>query len=202
MGNYTKTAWVNGSAPAISAANLDKIETALKTSYDALGGNDGTGNPYLAGVTFPAAQIASADPNTLDDYEEGEWTPIYLPASGAFGAITYVANGTYQKIGNVVHIRCFLRTDALAIGTASGNLLVGGLPFTSANIIGALSVPFSSTFAGEAPNGSVYFSLATAAILYYKNASNGASLASQCSDLTTGAVSAANYLIMVGSYFV
>jgi hypothetical protein len=29
--------------------------------------------PLLTGLTFPATQVASADPNTLDDYEEGTW---------------------------------------------------------------------------------------------------------------------------------
>jgi hypothetical protein len=36
--------------------------------------------PSLNGITFPATQVASADANTLDDYEEGTWTPFnYLP---------------------------------------------------------------------------------------------------------------------------
>jgi hypothetical protein len=28
------------------------------------------------GLKFPPTQVASADPNTLDDYEEGTWTPF------------------------------------------------------------------------------------------------------------------------------
>ena len=35
-----------------------------------------------AGITFPAneATSASTDPNTLDDYEEGDWTPEVIAA--------------------------------------------------------------------------------------------------------------------------
>jgi hypothetical protein len=43
------------------------------------------------GITFPATQVASADPNTLDDYEEGTWTPVGISATGR-----------YTKIGNIV----------------------------------------------------------------------------------------------------
>jgi hypothetical protein len=44
-----------------------------------------------AGITFPATQSASSDANTLDDYEEGTFTPVYSPASGAFTTLTYFA---------------------------------------------------------------------------------------------------------------
>jgi len=42
-----------------------------------------TGTMNLAGgqIKFPATQNSSADANTLDDYEEGTWTPT-LPNGG------------------------------------------------------------------------------------------------------------------------
>ena len=35
------------------------------------------------GITFPATQIPSADGNTLDDYEEGTWTPTISSGTGS-----------------------------------------------------------------------------------------------------------------------
>ena len=50
-----------------------------------------------AGIQFPATQVSSADANTLDDYEEGTWTP--RTASNVS-----VESATYTKIGNRVTI--------------------------------------------------------------------------------------------------
>jgi hypothetical protein len=49
---------------------------------------------------FPATQNASTDANTLDDYEEGTWTPTVVAGAGTI--TTYTANGNYTKIGNRV----------------------------------------------------------------------------------------------------
>jgi hypothetical protein len=80
-------------------------------------------------IKFPATQHASADANTLDDYEEGTWTPTWIPASGS-GQTVNLASGWYTKIGNRVFVDFSLGTNG--IGTASGNLLIGGLPFAQA----------------------------------------------------------------------
>ena len=88
-------------------------------------------------IAFPATQNASADVNTLDDYEEGTWTPIYKPGSGDdFASVTYdFQNGAYVKIGRLVYIVCKMRTDAIDKGTATGSARINieGLPFTIRN---------------------------------------------------------------------
>jgi len=53
-------------------------------------------------IQFPAVQNPSAGANTLDDYEEGTWTPT--DASGAGLGFTS-ASGTYEKIGRQVTAR-------------------------------------------------------------------------------------------------
>jgi hypothetical protein len=79
-------------------------------------------------IKFPATQNPSSDANTLDDYEEGTWTPT-VGGSAGNPTVTYVAQiGKYVKIGRVVHIFCQLRLSASSGG--SGNLLINGLPFT------------------------------------------------------------------------
>jgi hypothetical protein len=85
-----------------------------------------------AGITFPATQSASFDANTLDDYEEGTWTPAYAPSVNSFTSITYGFNeGKYTKIGRMVYVAWRMRTSALTVGSGSGFVLITGLPFTT-----------------------------------------------------------------------
>jgi len=82
------------------------------------------------GISFPSAQDPSSDANTLDDYEEGTWTPSW---SGGLTGVTYgsVRNGYYRKIGSVVHIWFGIMTDGLTVTSSALNL--SGLPFTAAS---------------------------------------------------------------------
>ena len=79
-------------------------------------------------LPFPASQDASADANTLDDYEQGTWTAEL--SDGTNGA-TPTATGTYTKIGRLVCASAFVSPSSL--GSASGSAQIKGLPFTSAN---------------------------------------------------------------------
>ena len=82
-----------------------------------------------SGITFPATQSASSDANTLDDYEEGTWTPT-LQGSTTNPTVTYVTQtGSYTKIGNMVTV--FVRLQTSAVSGGSGTALVAGLPFTT-----------------------------------------------------------------------
>lgn len=84
--------------------------------------------PSLNGIQFPATQSASADANTLDDYEEGTFTVTAYGASTA-GTTTYTnQNGVYTKIGRMVTITVQVDVSTM---TGSGTLTFGGLPFTS-----------------------------------------------------------------------
>jgi hypothetical protein len=82
-----------------------------------------------AGITFPATVSASSDANTLDDYEEGNWTPIATSGSGSITA--YTSSGFYTKIGRVVNLTCSVTITTA--GTAGGNLDLAGAPFTNGN---------------------------------------------------------------------
>jgi hypothetical protein len=75
---------------------------------------------------FPAAQNASSNPNTLDDYEEGSWTPR-IDGTTAAGVGTYSGqSGTYTKIGNMVTLTGFC---AITAHTGTGNMIIANLPF-------------------------------------------------------------------------
>jgi hypothetical protein len=100
-------------------------------------------------ITFPATQSTSADANTLDDYEEGTWTPTYA-GSTTNPTVTYASRqGTYTKIGNVVYWAISIITSAVSGG--SGNLTVTGLPF-ALNIPGMSASTFAVGFTTASPN--------------------------------------------------
>jgi hypothetical protein len=81
------------------------------------------------GVTFPATQVPSADANTLDDYEEGTWTPRIV-GTVTDPTVTYSQRpATYTKIGRMCYFQCIVVLSAYSGG--SGRVLVEGLPFTA-----------------------------------------------------------------------
>jgi len=110
------------------AAGNTTITGTLQVSTGAAVGGATAG---AGGLAFPATAVAVADANTLDDYEEGTWTP------SLGGNTTYTTqSGVYVKIGRMVWIRFTVRV--ISIGTGSGSGSFSGLPFTSAAFGGAL----------------------------------------------------------------
>lgn len=81
------------------------------------------------GVVFPASQNAVANANTLDDYEEGTFTPT-LTAS-VTNPTNYGQNGRYTKIGNLVHAEIYITFDGTST-FGSGIYIISGLPFATA----------------------------------------------------------------------
>jgi hypothetical protein len=82
------------------------------------------------GITFPATQSASSNANTLDDYEEGTWTPVIT--DGTNNATMATGNGaTYTKIGRSVTVNGCCFTSSL--GSVTGVVKISGLPFTVAS---------------------------------------------------------------------
>jgi predicted secreted hydrolase len=85
--------------------------------------------PTLNGITFPATQVPSADANTLDDYEEGTWTPAINFAGGTTGITYSLRQGFYTKVGNMVYATCLINLSNK--GSSTGAFRIGGLPFTT-----------------------------------------------------------------------
>lgn len=83
-------------------------------------------------VVFPAVQAASADANTLDDYEEGTWTPVFTFATPGNLSIVYATQiGTYVKVGQSCILTMTISTSTFTHTTASGAGTVTGIPFTA-----------------------------------------------------------------------
>jgi hypothetical protein len=115
----------------VADAGVDKVGIGTNT-FNTNGGVLQVSN----GISFPATQSACADVNTLDDYEEGTWTPTLLGGSTA-GTTTHSAqDGFYTKIGRVVTINCYIQISAM---TGTGDLRLSGLPFTNSSVARAAS---------------------------------------------------------------
>jgi len=111
---------------------------ALKRTGDTMTGPLTLGGLLDTGATgqikFPAAQNASSDANTLDDYEEGTWTPV-LRGAGTAGVYTLTVdtNGaTYTKVGRKVSVNCSINVTATPYSAGTGYAQITGLPFANA----------------------------------------------------------------------
>jgi hypothetical protein len=90
--------------------------------------------PSLNGITFPATQVPSADANTLDDYEEGTFTPAITFATPGTLSVSYTSrDGRYTKIGRIVYVQIIIIVSAFTKGTASGSFRISGLPFAGSS---------------------------------------------------------------------
>ena len=101
------------------------------------------------GIQFPATQSASADANTLDDYEEGTWTGTLT--AGTPPTTPPTATGNYTRVGNAVNIQIYFALADTSGG--SGQMKVTGLPFASANVNDSNKTTFTPATLGLAANG-------------------------------------------------
>ena len=156
-------------------------------------------------LKFPASQVASSDANTLDDYEEGTFTPVWSAGSGTLGTINYTSQiGRYTKIGDVVHFSISFYNGAFAVGSGSGQARISGLPFTSNSTNGksACSVGISQYFTGQHPSTAEVLNNQTSVDLLYRDAADGATALLQVSDLQAGGSGVFNLINISGTYFV
>jgi hypothetical protein len=107
-------------------AGVDKVGIGTNT-FNTNGGVLQVSN----GISFPATQSACSDANTLDDYEEGTWTPT---VSSGYTSISYNnQHGWYVKVGLLAVISCRVQFS----GTANAsNIIIAGLPFTQGTLGG------------------------------------------------------------------
>jgi hypothetical protein len=119
VAHFTKNFLISLQSPVIVGGNAvaSFVSTFGNSATVGVGGNAtglqydspakfdlGIAPPFLntPAVVFPSVQVSSAGPNTLDDYEEGAWTPTDVSGAGLTFAL---ATGDYTKIGNVVMFR-------------------------------------------------------------------------------------------------
>jgi len=189
-----------GGTPLGSGSTYMTIDSSL--NMDLTNG----GNIKLAsgnGIDF-SATAGTGTSELFSDYEEGTWTPTLTTDGTDFDSVSYnaITAGRYTKVGNLVHIQGRLLTSAVTVGSASGYVQIGGLPFTSvSNSAGtddgssAISIAGVSGFAGEQPSAGNVAANSTKAYLLYRAAADGAP------DLTVPSdVGSANNIIFSATY--
>ena len=132
-----------------------------------------------SGITFPATQSASTNVNTLDDYEEGTWTPI-IDGFTTSPTITYTTQlGTYTKVGRLVTFEFLVRGNRTSGG--SGRIFIRGLPFTSAEVYGYSVNVGNSNIPITLPTVGTILPTNTG-ILFYTSAFLNTEISNWCSD--------------------
>ena len=86
---------------------------------------------YLSGGVVFGTTGGNVTGATLDDYEEGTWTPVWSPESGTIVTNTSFSGGSYTKIGNIVHVHARLYTNNVT--SPAGEITISGLPFAVEN---------------------------------------------------------------------
>jgi len=164
------------------------------------GGNVTTGLGQLSvtggQIVFPATANLSAGANTLDDYEEGTWTPTFT-ASTTNPTVTYdaaVRYGTYIKIGKTVFISGAVAITVLT-AAGSGTLRISGLPFNASSATtggyGVLAIGYKTGWTTTTP-GTAYTQESAAFIQLGNEA--------MTANISTANLSATSYVQFSGFY--
>jgi hypothetical protein len=170
-----------GGGTATAAITIDTDQRSKFPTTIGVGG--ATPATSGSGISFPATASASSDANTLDDYEEGTWTPAMT--SGGSSVTLVDATGKYRKVGSLVYIDAYMEISGTGY---TGDLNFTNLPFT---VLNSTSVPngivrplslnsglgSSPLFAQPGPN--------TTVALFLKMSSGSSALA-QGGDLANG----------------
>ena len=135
-GNITVSNNIAGGG-TISGTNLTASGTLGVTGNTTVGGT--LVNTGLITASAGVAIGGTGAANTLDDYEEGTWTPVFY--SGGVVGGTYASQyGTYTKIGRQVFVNFGIQNNSMSGSTL---LRLGGLPFSMSSAVnggGASSV--------------------------------------------------------------
>lgn len=115
---------VSGSGNLTVSNNIAGAGTISGTNITASGTLGVTGLITASGGMAVGGTGAA---NTLDDYEEGDFTPTLSPGSGSYTTLTLT--GKYTKVGRLVSVQ--MNLTITASGTASGSATVSNLPFAS-----------------------------------------------------------------------
>ena len=112
-----------GAAPSIEVLKLTSTSLAVTGLTDISAATAGQ-------IKFPATQNASSNANTLDDYEEGLWTPFIQNSSGT-ESLAFTDAGYYTKIGNVVLLQMQIYNGAMSVINAANHIFIRNIPFSA-----------------------------------------------------------------------
>jgi hypothetical protein len=183
------------------AEKLDVVGK-IKVSDNIVIGTSGKGIDFSATAGTGTSEL-------LADYEEGTFSPTLTTDGTDFTSVTYFANfngGKYTKVGRLVTVQITLGTSAVTVGAASGNILIGNLPFTCAahtagtqDGFGSCALSQVQNFVVNQPDAGRVNANSTQIALYYRLTANGIATQLPVSDTATGfpgniVVLTANYM--------
>ena len=127
------TDYAGATSPAITfttqAVERMRIDSSGRLLVGLTSANTSGSNFQVSqGVTFPATDSASSNANTLDDYEEGIWTPNQ--GSGLTVVGTFSSSGNYTKIGRMVYVSLVV-AGSTSIAFSAGATICTNLPFSA-----------------------------------------------------------------------
>jgi hypothetical protein len=105
----------------VDAVKIDSAQNVTVSAGNLVIGTSGKGIDFSATPGTGTSEL-------LADYEKGTFTPTVIGTTTA-GTATYAyAVGNYVKVGDAVNFQIIISWSA---GTGTGDLALGGLPFTA-----------------------------------------------------------------------
>jgi len=151
------------------------------------------------GIQLGTANFNLSNANTFEDYEEGTWTPSYFMSTTDFTSITMdVLAATYTKIGDIVMIQGWIRTDDVDATGAAGQLRISGLPFAISGY-GAIAVGRSEGWTNNIWHAQLVGG-ETDIRLYKRTSLSGQDNIMTDADMITGTNANRNNFIFAGQY--
>jgi hypothetical protein len=134
-GTSTRRSWgIKNEATQVGMLGFFGSDTNVSDPFDGTQhmSIDSSGHVIIpAGVTLGTAAGSYVAVNTLDDYEEGTWTPVLQTSNGdGTYSITTINTAVYTKIGRMVYYSfyCIGLTETVQ---GTGTMQIDGLPFNS-----------------------------------------------------------------------
>jgi hypothetical protein len=190
--------------------NQNSVDIRTASNYIVL--SDGDGYPAFWGLggasgymrleagrlEFPATANPSSNANTLDDYEEGTWTPV-LKGAGTAGTYELATSlATYTKIGRQVTLNLYLALAGSITGGGTLYAIITGVPFEKvANTLTNGSVRLGGVdFTGSYITVEFTSSSASSTLYFVETVDNGATI-----DLPISGFSANDNVVLSITYF-
>jgi|6_EtaG_2_1085325.scaffolds.fasta_scaffold21676_2 hypothetical protein len=171
-------------------ATTTELDAEANLTFDGTDLTLGTGDIVFgtAGKGICLGVTTNTDANTLDDYEEGTWTPAITSTSGG-SSMTYDGNtaGFYRRIGDSVFIWGFLGLTAVG-NLQNGSVQIKSIPFGLKTDVAATSAGcLVSEWGGTSQDMSgawLRYNTTERFVLYYANESTSptALLGGQCNN--------------------
>lgn len=150
-----------------------KIDNSEIGFFDENGHLDIDGNLVVAsgqGIDFSATS-GTGTSELFDDYEEGTWTPTLLGSTSGSASITTISVAKYVKIGRSVTVFSQLGGIRLDTDNISGNVLIGGLPFTSSTVSSVANFTYANILTADETTNTISGYVQSSQILLRKGSS-------------------------------